>query len=67
MCHIPSWAVEMKTNREAKGLTQRQVTDKMEIAEKTYRMWERGKRKPNLATRKELNRILGHINWEVKA
>ncbi|MEH6473866.1 MAG: helix-turn-helix transcriptional regulator [Halopseudomonas sp.] len=49
----------LKTLRQAKGLTQTQAADEIEIAKNTYVGYENGSREPRLSELKKLSSLFG--------
>lgn len=49
----------IKRIRKEKGLTQNQLSEKLQVAEITVRKWEKGEREPNLETIRNIAAILG--------
>lgn len=48
----------IKRIRKSKGLTQNQLSEKLEVAEVTIRKWENGEREPNLETIRKIANTL---------
>lgn len=54
-----SFNEKLRSAREAKGYTQQQVADHMQIDKSTYCGYETGKRQPDVQKIKQLSRYLG--------
>ena len=48
----------LKWAREQKGLSQKDVSEKIEVAKSTYSLYESGKREPNVQTIKKIADVL---------
>jgi transcriptional regulator with XRE-family HTH domain len=52
-------SIKLKQYREKKGLTMRQVADKLGVTESCYCLYENGKRKPSFEVLVKLAKIYG--------
>ena len=48
----------LKTARERKGLSQKEVAEKIGVAKSTYSLYESGNREPNVQTIKKISDVL---------
>lgn len=51
--------IRLREIRLHKGLTQRQLAEKIDVSTKCISMWETGDRKPNIVMLKKLAEVLG--------
>lgn len=49
----------LKIARKDCNLTQKQVADKLNVVESCYANWEQGRTEPNVASLRQLSKILG--------
>ncbi|PAV29263.1 hypothetical protein CIL05_12775 [Virgibacillus profundi] len=50
--------IEIKRTRKSKRITQKQLAERLNVAESTVRMWELGKNKPSVETIAQIANIL---------
>ena len=53
---------QLKLKRGAKGLTQKDVSEKLGVSKEYYNMIENNKRTPSVSVAKEIGKLLG-IKW----